>query len=261
MENETTVWLVQPELAWENVETNLQLLEGMVHQAGNTQSEADLILLPETFSTGFTMESGKFAEEENGKTLSWMKRLASEIGAVVSGSVITRDGNHIYNRLHWVTPEGQHEYYDKRHLFRMGRENHHFSAGKERKIFHLGPFRFCPQICYDLPYPVFARNRNHHDVLFYVANWPATRHEVWETILSARAIENQSYVLGINRVGVDGVGVDHAGGSCVIDPYGKQILQMGRSQGVESITLSLDLVRSFREKFPAWKDADDFRLI
>lgn len=258
MENEIVTWLVQPELIWEDVEANIEILDRMLE---GVAGQVDLIILPETFSTGFTMNSDRFADDMDGKAVTWMKEKAGRLGAVITGSVITREEGRIYNRLHWITPDGGHEHYDKRHLFRMGRENEHFSEGTLRKLFSLGAFRFCPQICYDLRFPVFSRNRNDYDILFYVANWPAPRHEVWETLLKARAIENQSYVVGVNRTGTDGLGVAHKGGSCVFDSYGREILQMDHGPGIARVILSLDMVRDFRKKFPAWKDADDFRLL
>ncbi len=249
--------LLQPDLVWEDIDANLQNLEGMI---GRVPEGTDLVLLPETFSTGFTMRSEQFAGEENGKAVSWMKQMAARKNLTLAGSLITRDGGRIFNRLFWVTPEGIGGRYDKRHLFRMGREDAHFLPGDRRVIFRLGGFRFLPQVCYDLRFPVFARNRNDYDVLFYVANWPAPRQPVWETLLKARAIENQAYVLGVTRVGTDGEGVDHLGGTCALDPMGNPISVLGKEEGVVSVSLDLDELKRFREKFPAWKDADRFRI-
>jgi predicted amidohydrolase len=249
--------MIQPFLIWENIEANLDMLNNLiVHVA----EETDLIILPETFSTGFTMQADLHAEELNGRAVSWMQKVAAEKQAYVAGSVIIRKESQIFNRLLWISPEGIEGTYDKRHLFRMGRENEHFVAGSSREIFQLGSFRFLPQICYDLRFPVFSRNRNDYDVLFYVANWPATRQQVWETLLKARAIENQAYVLGVNRVGTDGVGVDHVGGTTAIDPMGNVIKKLDPVPGILRCKLELEKVREFRDRFPAWKDADPFTL-
>lgn len=257
MKEGINISLVQPAMIWEDVGANLETLDGMLEDLA---MDTDLIILPETFSTGFTMRSEKFAEAMDGRAVSWMQKLAAEKQAFVTGSVITRVGGRIFNRLFWVSPEGINDYYDKRHLFRMGREDEHFTPGEERKIFHLGQLKFLPQVCYDLRFPVFSRNRGDYDVLFYVANWPAPRHHVWETLNRARAMENQSYVLGVNRVGVDGEGVDHRGDTCMIDPTGKILGMLDDTPGLLSGKIDLELIRNFRQKFPAWKDADDFRI-
>ena len=157
-----------------------------------------------------------------------------------------------------MSPEGVEDYYDKRHLFRPGGEKENFSQGRERKIFRLGSFRILPQICYDLRFPVFSRNRGDYDVMIYVANWPATRQPVWEILTRARAMENQSYLLGANRVGTDGTGIPSIGGSCAINPIGGEILRLDEKPGIGHSILDLEKLRNFREKLPAWKDADEF---
>jgi len=250
------VCLVQADLAWENIEANLLMLEGMLEQL---EKDVDLVVLPETFSTGFTMQAEKLAEGEQGKAAGWMKRMAKEKNCYLTGSLIFKEKNgSIYNRLLWVSPKGLEDYYDKRHRFRPGGEKENFSQGKERKVFKLGAYRILPQICYDLRFPVFSRNRGDYDVLLYVANWPAIRQPVWETLTRARAMENQSYLLGANRVGTDGTGIPSNGGSCVINPIGGEMLVMDEKPGMGYAVLDLEKLREFREKFPAWKDADDF---
>lgn len=250
------VCLVQADLVWEDIEANLRLLESMLKEL---QSDTDLVVLPETFSTGFTMQAQALAEGENGKALAWMKGLAEEKNCYLTGSFIFRgkDGS-IYNRLFWVSPAGLQDHYDKRHLFRPGGEKENFSQGTERKVFRLGAFRILPQICYDLRFPVFSRNRGDYDVLIYVANWPATRQPVWDTLTRARAMENQSYLIGTNRVGTDGSGIPSNGASCVINPIGGEMLLMDDKPGMGYAILDLDKLEEFRQKFPAWKDADDF---
>ena len=257
MKNHLVASLVQTDLRWENPESNLYALErSIVTELAST----DLIILPETFSTGFTMNSREFAESPDGKTASWMMKVARLTGSCIAGSFICREGGIIFNRLLLMGPDGPLGHYNKRHLFRMGRENESFSPGKERVIMNLGEFRLLPQICYDLRFPVFARNRNDYDVMFYVANWPASRHQVWETLLRARAIENQAWVIGVNRTGMDGEGMDHLGGSCVVDPMGKIVGILGKDPGILQYSLDLDFLRDFRERFPVWKDADSFRM-
>ena len=256
MMEQLKVCQVQADLHWEDIDANLKLLEGMMEQL---ERDCNLVVLPETFSTGFTMHADKFAEGEDGKAVQWMKRLAKEKQCYVTGSLIYREHDGlIYNRLLWVSPEGIEDYYDKRHLFRPGGEKENFSQGKERKIFKLGPFRILPQICYDLRFPVFSRNRGDYDVMLYVANWPATRQPVWEILTRARAMENQSYLLGTNRVGTDGTGIPSIGGTCTINPIGGEILRMNDAPAMGTSVLDLEKLRNFREKFPAWKDADRF---
>lgn len=258
MNEKLKVCLVQADLIWEDIEANLAMLEGMLE---SLEEDTELVILPETFSTGFTMQADKLAEGDQGKALQWMKRMAREKNSHLTGSIIFREKNgSVYNRLLWVSKAGLEDYYDKRHLFRPGGEKENFSQGGERKVFQLGDFRILPQICYDLRFPVFSRNQNDYDVLLYVANWPATRQPVWETLTRARAMENQSYLLGANRVGTDGTGIPSNGGSCVINPIGGEILRMDEKPGIGTAVLDLQKLRDFREKFPAWKDSDEFKL-
>ena len=257
MKKRIWVTLVQPDLIWENPMSNLQTISGMLDE---NPHPSDLIILPETFSTGFTMRAGQFAEERNGPAASWMQGQAKKRKAYVTGSLIVRDQDRIYNRLYWVSPEGIEGQYDKRHLFRMGRENEFFTPGVSRVVFRLGEFRFLPQICYDIRFPVFARNRNDYDILFYVANWPVHRHRAWEILLRARAVENQAYVLGVTRVGKDGEGVDHLGGTCAIDPRGRVKGTLDERPGILNVSIDLERIREYREKFPVWKDADRFTI-
>lgn len=257
MKSKLSVSLLQPSMHWENVQANLLVFSRMLE---GVPEGTDLVVLPETFSTGFTMNADLFAEEDVGDSVSWMIETARSKNLFLTGSLIIRKNGKIFNRLYWISPDGIDGHYDKRHLFRMGREDHYFEPGKERKVFTLGDFRFLPQICYDLRFPVFARNRNDYDVVCYVANWPAPRQPVWETLLRARAIENQAYVVGVSRVGKDGEGVDHLGGSCVFDPMGNIMGRLGTEEGRLDITIDLNKIREFREKFPVWKDADNFYL-
>ena len=257
-EKKLRISLVQQDLVWEDVRANLEMLENMLT---GVPEETDLIVLPETFSTGFTMRAELFAEEDGkGPALVWMRATAAKKNATLAGSLIIREGGRIYNRLYWVTPAGVEGHYDKRHLFRMGREDQHFSPGRARRIFTCSAFRILPQICYDIRFPVFSRIRGDYDILLYAANWPAPRHAVWETLLRARAIENQAFVLGVNRVGRDGEGIDHLGGTCAVDPMGNVTGLPDKLPGILNISVDLEVIREFRRKFTAWKDADSFTL-
>jgi predicted amidohydrolase len=257
MKKQLKVCLVQADLAWEEVDANLGLMDRMLE---DVPMGTDLVALPETFSTGFTMQSDRFAEGEDGRALAWMKKTAREKDISITGSVIVKDKQKIYNRLYWVSPQGLEDHYDKRHLFRLGREDEYFTPGDTRKVFTLGEFRILPQICYDLRFPVFSRNRGDYDVLLNVANWPAHRQQVWDVLTRARAIENQCYFLGVNRAGIDGLGTVHTGGTSAIDPMGSIMHKMDKAPGILSCALDLDKLRDYREKFPVWKDADRFEL-
>ena len=249
------VLLVQSNTTWENVETNLHALDKLLLNAS-----ADLILLPETFSTGFSMDSKRLAEAMDGRTVTWMKKKAAKLGAVISGSAIIRDQERIYNRLLWVSPSGSVDSYDKRHLFGPMGEPASFSPGATRKIFSLHGWRVCPLICYDLRFPVWCRNQDDYDLLVYVANWPVARHLAWKTLLRARAIENQSYCIGLNRTGQDGNGVDFGGSSLCFDPLGANVIELGPGAQVSKIQLTAGHLSTIRSKLPFLKDRDTFTL-
>src|SRR5215831_4201915 len=244
------VSLVQQPLVWQDGAANrarfAELLRPLV---GRT----DLVVLPETFTTGFSMEVERLGEPPGGETSTWLAQLAGTLDAVVTGSVITRDGARYYNRLLWASPAGELRRYDKRHLFRMGREHEHFAAG--RAVFSVAwrGFNVCPLVCYDLRFPVWSRRRPDldYDLLLYVANWPAARADAWRQLLRARAIENQAYVVGVNRVGNDGRGVAHTGDSAAIDFLGRTLAEGGDAPGILSVELTQAPLTAFREKFPA----------
>ncbi|HKD54886.1 MAG TPA: amidohydrolase [Steroidobacteraceae bacterium] len=253
------VTLVQQPLAWHDPEANRAHFEALsLPLAGQT----DLIVLPETFTTGFSMEAAQFAEPANGPTPEWLSQLAARVDAVITGSVITRDGDRYYNRLLWAGPAGEQRHYDKRHLFRMGGEHQHFTAGREAWSVPWRGFRICPLVCYDLRFPVFSRRRDQldYDLLIYVANWPAPRADAWRQLLRARAIENQAYVLGVNRVGSGGAGVPYAGDSAAIDFLGHTLADCGSAPAVTTVALQQAPLVAFRERFPAHLDADRFTL-
>lgn len=256
------VTLVQTSLIWHDAAANRarfdQLLAGL---AGAT----DLIVLPEMFSTGFTMAPQEVAEPVNGPTTAWMQSLAASTGAVVTGSVATHDGGGYFNRLLWVHPDGDYATYDKRHLFRMAREQEHYRVGKDAPlIVQVQGWRVCPLVCYDLRFPVWSRNRlasgSGYDVLLYVANWPERRRHAWRSLLVARAIENLSYCLGVNRIGVDASNVPYSGDSAAIDFLGNALIEQSETEFVTTVELQHEALALFRKNFPAHLDADAFDI-
>jgi omega-amidase len=253
------VTMIQTELAWHAPATNRRTLarhfRGLV---GHT----DLIVLPEMFTTGFTMDAAGLAETMEGETVGWLREEAASVGCAIAGSLIVREGSYRhYNRLLFVTPDGEVRHYDKRHLFRMANEQAHYAAGKHRLIVSWKGWRICPLICYDLRFPVWSRNRGDYDVLLYVANWPAKRRVAWSALLRARAIENLCYVVGVNRIGKDGNGAAYSGDSAAVDFQGQALGgDHGGGDFVETVVLDREALQKFREKFPAHLDADDFEL-
>lgn len=222
--------------------------------------DSQLVVLPEMFATGFTMSAAEMAEPMSGPTVAWLETEARARGKVICGSVAVADGERFYNRFVWAAPDGTASY-DKRHRFRLVGEHENYAAGKRRLVVSLGDWRICPMICYDLRFPVWFRNRGDYDVLLCVANWPAARRGAWTSLLRARAIENQSYMVGVNIVGVDGNGVAHSGDSAVFSPQGEPLIEAGDVTGVFTVTLDGEQLTEYRDVFPAWQDADAFRLL
>lgn len=252
------ITIVQHDIIWENRSANLCKLEKLFD---TVPEGTDLVVLPETFTTGFSMNTAKLAEDINSETLSWMGRMASTKHFAICGSYIVKTDNHCFNKFVFVTPEGKTHSYDKRHLFSIGGENVSFSRGMDRAVFSYLDFRIRPLVCYDLRFPVWVRNRNDYDLLICVANWPESRRDVWNTLLKARAIENQCFVAGVNRVGADNSGNNYAGESVLIDPRGRIIAGLKEyEEGTATSEISLAELTSFRKNFPVWKDADDFEL-
>lgn len=251
------VTLVQTMLHWEDASANRDMFTEKLASIGAT----DLIVLPEMFNTGFTMESELFAETMDGPTVEWMRGTAKKQGAAIYGSAIIKEGGSCYNRGIFVMPDGMIVHYDKRHLFRMAGEHMHYSAGSERVVVDLNGWKILLQVCYDLRFPVFSRNRNDYDLVIYVANWPEARRHAWSSLLIARAIENLSYCIGVNRVGMDGKGIHYTGDSVVIDPRGSVIGSCGTAtECIMQTTLSHSGILEYRKKFPAHLDADDLSL-
>lgn len=254
-----TVTLLQTGLIWQAPTDNRNHLAACMQTLiGNT----DLIVLPEMFTTGFTMQPELLAEPAEGPTLTWLREQAARTRAVITGSVAVIADNKFYNRLYWVCPDGSYAHYDKRHLFRMGHEHEHYTAGERPLIVELHGWRICPLVCYDLRFPVWSRRRHglDYDVLIYVANWPAVRRYPWQILLKARAIENLCYCVGVNRIGVDGNGVAHSGDSVALDFMGQPLLEAPEQPWLGSVSLSYADLQQFRQRFPAELDADKFRI-
>lgn len=253
------VTLVQQPLAWHDAVANREQFTCLLAPLAGT---TDLIVLPETFTTGFSMEVGKLAEGADGPTVDWLKRQAAQLDAAITGSVITLSTGRYYNRLLWVQPDGTVRHYDKRHLFRMASEHEHFTPGRAALTLAWRGLRICPLVCYDLRFPVFSRRRAQldYDLLLYVANWPAARADAWQALLPARAIENQAYVVAVNRTGVDGLQISYSGGSVALDFLGRPLVQLGAAPLIATATYPLEPLAAFREKFPAHLDADRFTL-
>jgi omega-amidase len=256
--------LIQSDLHWEDVEANLAMFEEKIWQIGNS---TDVIILPEMFTTGFTMAASKHAEHMNMRTFKWMKQMADQTGALILGSYIVTVHERYYNRLLWMEPGGNFKTYDKRHLFRMSNEHKTYSPGESLLISTWKGWRICPMVCYDLRFPVWSRNKwdintkkLSYDVMVYVANWPTTRIDQWDTLLKARAIENLSYVAGVNRIGQDENGVEYNGHSSIISPKGELIYTNEGMETTRTLELSANSLQAFRDRFPAFMDADEFTI-
>lgn len=251
--------IVQYDIAWEDKEASFRRIEEILE---GRNADPGIIILPEMFSTGFSMNAGLLAEPAGSVTYSWMAGLASGLDSGICGSYIVREGDRFFNRWIFVTPGGEFFSYDKRHLFSMGGEDRVFTSGKERLVFSFRGIRIFPIICYDLRFPVWSRNRNDYDLLVCSANWPAQRMAVWNTLLKARAIENQCFVAGSNRTGKDGSGIGYNGGSMICGPSGEVLAEMlPDREGLVETELDLSELGNFRERFPVMKDADDFSIL
>jgi predicted amidohydrolase len=260
-----TITTIQANLHWEDSNANLQMFE---HSINGITDRTEVVILPEMFSTGFSMRPKILAEKKDGKTVRWMKRIAAEKKIVITGSVIIEENYHYYNRLIWMLPNGQYGYYDKRHLFTLGGEQDQFTRGKKRFIASVNGWKINLVICYDLRFPVWSRQSLYaeqktspeYDLLICVANWPDRRSQAWKTLLQARAIENQCFVAGVNRIGKDGNDLTHNGDTMVIDPLGEILYQKSGEEDVNTITLDKQKLDDIRLKLPFWKDGDEFHI-
>lgn len=258
--------LVQTSLFWEDRKSNLRHFEEKLNQL---KEESDVIILPEMFTTGFTMNPEKNAEEHGGEGLQWMIKTAAQMSRVVCGSISVKEQNKFYNRLYWVEPDGSFQYYNKRHLFRMAGEDTHYTMGTERVIVSCKGWKINLQVCYDLRFPVWSRNswnkadnfEAEFDAIIYVANWPEVRSYPWRQLLIARAIENQCYVAGLNRIGKDGNDFAHSGDSAVLNPRGEVLSKLkAHEDGIETVELNAGYLTEFRKVFPVGMDADGFTI-
>ncbi len=249
---------LQANLVWEDSAANLRHLADLIDKH---QPVCDLLVLPEMFSTGFSMQPQLFATEETGPEVSWMQEQATKWNCQLAGSLMMKTAMGFVNRLLVVSSEGIVARYDKKHLFSMAGENYLYQSGNERVIHEIKGWRINLQICYDLRFPVWARNRGDYDVLLYVANWPSRRVYAWKQLLVARAIENQCYVVGVNRVGNDGKGIPHNGGSRLVDPMGEVLDEMDEQEALLNAVFSRNYLNEIREKLPFLQDRDDFNLI
>jgi omega-amidase len=253
------ITIYQGYLFWENIDKNLQNIS---LRLSGIREKTNLIILPEMFNTGFTMNAETLGETMNGKTMQWMQNTAKKFDCVVTGSIIIKENGKFYNRLLWIRPDGTHEHYDKRHLFALGKEHQTYTAGTKKLIVELNGWKICPMICYDLRFPVWMRNVNEdYDLLMIVANWPEKRALHWRTLIPARAVENQSYVIGVNRVGHDGNEVYHSGDSTCIDPNGNVVYYKRDEEDVYTFSVIGDEVKKARRALPFLKDADKFKIV
>jgi omega-amidase len=262
-----TFTLIQTHLHWENKSANLQMLEEKVN---SINEKTEVVILPEMFSTGFSMKPLELAEKMDGDTITWMRRVSAAKKVILTGSVIIEENGNYYNRLIWMLPNGEYGFYDKRHLFAFAEEDKHYTRGNRRLIASVKGWRINMQVCYDLRFPVWARQSKtsangveglEYDVLIYVANWPERRSHMWRSLLTARAIENQCFCIGVNRIGNDGNNIYHSGDSMVVNPLGEVLYHKQHDEDIYTITLQKQELENVREKMPFWKDADPFAIV
>lgn len=258
-----SITTIQTNLHWEDKKANLDMLEEKIK---SIKEKTEIVVLPEMFSTGFSMQPELFAEPMEGETIQWMKRIAAGKKIIITGSLIMEEGGHYFNRLIWMLPNGEAGIYDKRHLFGYAGEENHYTAGNKRLIASVKGWKINLQVCYDLRFPVWARQQSQtgeaeYDLLIYVANWPERRNHAWKTLLQARAIENQCYVVGVNRTGNDGNDIYHSGDSMIVDPLGEVLYTQKDQEDIFTITLDKTQLELTRAKHPFLKDADGFMLL
>jgi predicted amidohydrolase len=265
-----TITLIQSDLRWEDKEANLQMFSEKI---GNITGKTEVVILPEMFSTGFSMKPEMLAEKMDGETIQWMKKISASKKIILTGSLIIEEEGKYFNRLVWMLPTGEYGYYDKRHLFAFAKEDQHFTAGSRKLIASVNGWKINLQVCYDLRFPVWTRQAPipqennapalqdlQYDLAVFVASWPEKRINAWKTLLQARAIENQCYVVGVNRVGDDGNGIHYTGDSMIVDPLGTVLYQKTNEEDIFTFALDKEKLTEVREKLPFWKEADYFKL-
>ena len=262
-----SITTIQTNLHWEDKKANMFMLEKKIR---GIKEKTNIVVLPEMFTTGFSMNPKALSENMDGETVSWMRKISQEKGIIITGSIIVEEGGNFYNRLIWMLPNGQLGHYDKRHCFSLAGEDEHYTRGTKRLIASVGGWKINLCICYDLRFPVWTRQviestedrevAPEFDVLIYVANWPERRSHAWKTLLQARAIENQCFVVGVNRVGKDGNDLSHCGDSMVLDPFGEKLYHKSHEEEVHTTTIEKRTLDEARIKFPFWKDGDDFMI-
>lgn len=264
-----SVTTIQTNLFWEDKAANLKMFESKID---GIAVKTEVVVLPEMFSTGFSMHPQKLAEQMDGPTVKWMSKVAARKKIILTGSIIAQENDNYFNRLIWMLPDGKYGWYDKRHLFAFAGENNFYTRGEKRLIASVKGWKINLQVCYDLRFPVWVRQQNvkaeaedvqvapEYDLLIYVANWPQRRNHAWKTLLQARAIENQCFVAGVNRIGDDGNGIYHSGDSMIVDPLGDILYTKADAEDIYTTILHKDKLAEVRAKFPFWKDADDFSI-
>lgn len=257
MKDELKIKMMQFPLEWERHDRNLKFFEGKMEAI---QEETDLIVLPEMFTTGFTMNAAEMAEPSEGKTLKWMQKQSKKYNSAIVGSIIVEEDRKFYNRLYFVLPDGNFHFYNKRHTFTLAGEHKVYESGKEKLIVTYKGWKICPLVCYDLRFPVWSRNVEDYDLLIYIANWPERRITAWDTLLKARAIENMSYCVGVNRVGEDGNDITYSGGSMAFDGLGREMIDYIDGEGILSVTLDKLHLENIRNSLCFLKDRDKFIL-
>lgn len=265
--NTLLITIIQPDIVWEDKIANMRQYDSLI---STIEGRKEVVILPEMFSTGFSMAPERLAERMDGPTVKWMKDVAAKHSIILTGSLIIEENGHYYNRLIWMQPDGKYGTYDKRHLFGYAKEDEHYAAGDKRLIVQVKGWKICLMVCYDLRFPVWARqtpaandsnNEQTYDVLVYTANWPQRRSLAWKTLLQARSIENQSYVIGVNRVGEDANGIAYSGDSSVFGPLGEALWQGENTSLVHTISLEKEQIVDARSHFPFLKDGDRFILL
>ncbi len=257
--NTLRVTIIQVPTLWENANRNRDQIEAII--TGDQFPKTDLIVLPEMWTTGFSMNTTHLAETMHGESVHWMSDIATQLNVALTGSLIIRDGDHFYNRLVFAKEDGSLDYYDKKHCFALAGEHHYFTPGNKKVIIEWRNWKICPMVCYDLRFPVWSRNIEDYDLLVYCAQFPAKRNHAWRSLLVARAIENTCYVVGVNGIGTDGNGIIYSGDSMVIDYEGQHLLDLRDQQGHLTTELSKEKLQVFRRAYPFLKDRDQFNIL